>query len=185
MLTSHLAERKAHKQSSQVSRYIDQPRFRQKLGSRRCLKAESFEASLFVADPTKSVACVRDWRDFSLGHYRLNNEGRKWRALAEKRRQLAEWLATFANKDGSSIFVGIERMEDKFECSRATIFRLLDDLRELHALAPKSGLTSRLGTAVRSLTLEAFEKRYLDEMEKEFASFEESQIQVQGVSGSQ
>ena len=140
-----------------------------------------------MADPTKSVACVRDWRDFSLSHYRLKNDGRKWRALAEKRRQLAEWLATFANKDGSSIFVGIERMEDKFECSRSTIFRLLDDLRELHALAPKSGLTSRLGTAVRSLTLEAFEKRYqhcIDEELADYERFKESQVWVQGVSGS-
>ena len=109
---------------------------------------------------TKSVACVRDWRDFTLDYYRLESDGRQWKSQASKRRQLAEWLATFANGDGTSIEVGIERMADKYAVDRATIFRWLDELRELHALAPKINLTSRHGTAVRSLTLEAFEARY-------------------------
>jgi hypothetical protein len=137
-----------------------------------------------MADKPKSVACVRDWRDFTLGHYRLKSDGRKWRVQASNRRQLLEWLATFANGDGSSIEVGIERMEDKFECSRATIFRLLDDLKELQALAPKCGLTSRYGTAVRSLTIEAFQERYEAMLQAEYESYKESQVQVQGVTGS-
>jgi hypothetical protein len=141
-----------------------------------------------MADPTKSVACVRDWRDFSLGYYRLPTDGRKWRAQASNRRQLLEWLATFANGDGSSIEVGIERMEEKFSVSRATIFNLLGDLTKLRALAPKSGLTSRYGTAVRSLTLEAFEARYAAYIEQELESAEralhdskESRIHNEGV----
>ena len=137
-----------------------------------------------ASEHTKSVACVRDWRDFSVGHYRLKSDGRKWRAQAEKRRQLTEWLATFANGDGSSIEVGIERMVEKFEpVDRATIFRWLDDLRELRALAPKCGLTSRYGTAVRKLTLEAFEARYKADLEEEiqrqeasYEAFKESQV---------
>jgi hypothetical protein len=141
-----------------------------------------------MADPTKSVACVRDWRDFSLDYYRLPTDGRKWRAQASNRRQLLEWLATFANGDGSSIEVGIERMEDKFSLSRATIFNLLDDLRELRALAPKSGLTSRYGCAVRSLTLEAFQARFdafmeqeATRAEREFNESKESRIRAEGV----
>jgi hypothetical protein len=140
---------------------------------------------------TKSVACVRDWRDFSVGHYRLKTDGRKWHAQADKRRQLAEWLATFADGDGSSIQVGVERMMEKFEVDRATIFRWLDDLRELRALAPKSGLTSRYGTAVRRLTLEAFEARFEADLEEEmqrqeesYRAFKASQVRVQGVAGS-
>jgi hypothetical protein len=138
-----------------------------------------------MAEHTKSVACVRDWRDFTLDYYRLPSDGRKWRAAASNRRQLLEYLATFADGDGSNVQVGVERMEDKFQpISRATIFRLLDDLRELRALAPKSGLTSRYGTAVRSLTLEAFAARYEQELERQYQRFKESQIDSQGVSDS-
>jgi hypothetical protein len=140
-----------------------------------------------ASEHTKSVACVRDWRDFGLDYYRLSSDGRQWKTQASKRRQLAEYLATFANGDGTSIEVGVERMMEKFEVDRATIFRWLDDLRDLRALAPKAGLTSRYGTAVRSLTLAAFEARHQADMDKELASYEEfkkSQTQVQGVAKS-
>jgi hypothetical protein len=109
-----------------------------------------------TAMPTKSVKCVRDWRDFTTDYYRLPTDGRQWKSQASKRRQLAEYLATFANGDGGSITLGIERMAGKFEVDRATIFRLLDELRELRALAPKCGLVSKHGCAVRALTLDAF-----------------------------
>ena len=112
-------------------------------------------------DRTKSVKCVRDWRDFTLDYYALPTDGRQWRSQASKRRQLAEYLATFADGDGTNIKIGIERMCAKFDpVDRATIFRWLDDLRELEALAPKSGLTSRHGCAVRELTLDRFVARY-------------------------
>jgi hypothetical protein len=128
-----------------------------------------------ASEHTKSVACVRDWRDFSLDYYRLESDGRKWKSQASNRRQLAEYLATFANGDGSSIEVGIERMSEKFAVDRATICRLLDELRDLHALAPKNGLTSRHGTAVRSLTLKAFEERYQNCLEASYEAFQKEQ----------
>jgi hypothetical protein len=128
-----------------------------------------------MSDKTKSVRCVRDWRDFTLDYYRLPRDGRQWRAQASKRRQLAEYLATFANGDGTRIEVGIERICDKFEpAGRSTVFRWLDDLRELRALAPKSGLTGRYGTAVRELTIDAFESRYEAYLQSEEAMQDES-----------
>src|SRR5258708_21569046 len=120
-----------------------------------------------MADPTKSVRCVRDWRDFSLDHYRLKQDGRQWKSQASNRRQLAEYLATFANGDGTGVQVGVERMSVKFACDRVTIHRWLNDLIEIRAITPKSGLTSRYGTAVRTLTIDAFVARYDAAVEKQ------------------
>ena len=137
---------------------------------------------------TKAVKCVRDWRDFSADYYRLPTDGRKWRSQAENRMRLADYLSTFANGDGTSITVGIERMCSKFwPIDRATIFRWLDDLRELHALAPKSGLTSEHGTAVRELTLDRFVARYeaaLERLERAFERYQESQVRQAEVADS-
>jgi hypothetical protein len=145
-----------------------------------------------MADPTKSVKCVRDWRDFPADYYRLPRDGRKWRVQAQNRMRLADYLSTFANGDGTSITVGIERICSKFDpIDRATIFRWLDDLRELQALAPKSGLTSRHGTAVREMTFDAFVARYETQTEAEteatlrsLEDFEKSQVRNQEVAGS-
>lgn len=133
---------------------------------------------------TKAVKCVRDWRDFSTEYYRLPTDGRKWRSQAENRMRLADYLSTFANGDGTSITVGIERICSKFDpIGRATIFRWLEDLRELHALAPKCGLVSEHGCAVRALTLDRFTARFdaymtaeAERAERSFEQYQESQI---------
>lgn len=134
-------------------------------------------------DPTKSVRCVRDWRDFSLTHYRLRRSGNQWKRHAEKLRQLAEYLATFADGDGSNIKVSIERMADKFEVDNATIYRWLDNLRELKAISVKQGLSDRYGTAVRSMTRDAFIARYEADEEAEIASYYASAIQKPATAG--
>jgi hypothetical protein len=132
---------------------------------------ESVDTTL--SDKTKSVHCVRDWRDFTLEYYRLPSDGRQWRSQASKRRQLTEYLATFASGDGTSIEVGIERICTKFEpAGRSTVFRWLDELRELRALAPKSGLTGRYGTAVRELTIEDFVARHEAYLQAELDSYD-------------
>jgi hypothetical protein len=112
-----------------------------------------------MTSSTKSVKCVRDWRDFSLDYYRLPRCGNQWRRQAEKLMHFAEYLSTFADGDGTSIEAGVDRMVAKFRVDRSTIFRWLADLRELRSLAPKSGLTGRYGTAVRMLTRDAFVAR--------------------------
>jgi hypothetical protein len=141
---------------------------------------------------TKAVKCVRDWRDFSADYYRLPTDGRKWRLQATNRMRLADYLSTFANGDGTRITVGVERVTEKLGVDRAMIFRWLDDLRELHALAPKSGLVSEHGCAVRALTLDRFVARsdaYMDAQataaERAFERYQESQVRKAGVAGSQ
>jgi hypothetical protein len=130
-------------------------------------------------DRTKSVKCVRDWRDFTDDYYKLPTDGRQWKSQASKRRQLTEYIATFADGDGSRIKVGVNRMTSKFDVERTTIFRLLDDLRALRALAPKNGLVSEHGCAVRTLTLDAFVERYNKQMETEIAALDAAFEQYQ------
>jgi len=56
-----------------------------------------------VTEHKNTMKCSQDWRDFTLDYYRLRSDGRQWRTQASKRRQLAEYLATFADGDGGSI----------------------------------------------------------------------------------
>jgi len=124
-----------------------------------------------------SVACVRDWRDFSEDYYRLPTDGRQWRSQAVLRMRLADYLSTFANGDGTSITVGVERMSDKLGRDYRTTLRLLDDLRKLKALAPKSGLTSEHGTAIREMTMEAFVARHEADLEAEYQAYQMRQTE--------
>src|ERR1700737_1192339 len=98
-----------------------------------------------------SVKCVRDLREFPPASYRLPDDGRKWKALCDERRKIANHLATYANGDGTSITAGINRWVKETGIKRRTLFRRLDDLRRLGHLRDKHGLTGESGTARRSL----------------------------------
>jgi hypothetical protein len=101
-----------------------------------------------------SVKCVRDIRDVGPQFYRLPTDGKKWLHVCRQRQQLALWLATFADGDGSRITTGTKRMENALFLSRRTLFRLLDDLRALGFLTGGK-LTGYQGTRRRELNVAA------------------------------
>jgi hypothetical protein len=108
-----------------------------------------------VPKGAKSVACVRDIRDFPWQAYVLADDGRKARAVAEQRRALAMQLATHADGDGTRISVGINRLMSNLGWSKRTLYRRLEDLRRLELVAEKDGLTKERGTALRRLNVAA------------------------------
>jgi hypothetical protein len=105
---------------------------------------------------TDSVKCVRDIREYPPSAYRLPRDGRKWQILCRNRREMAIQLSTYADGDGSRIFVGVNKLMQKLEWSRATIFNRLDDLAELGLLVTK-GRNRQRGTALRYLNIAALE----------------------------
>jgi hypothetical protein len=126
-----------------------------------------------MADKPKSVACVRDLRDAPLEEFRLPDDSqRQWKQVARNRQALANFLATYADGDGSRVSPSIATMMLHFGWSKATNCRLLKDLETL-GLQKKVGLQGKQGTARRQIQVDAFRLR-----------FSESQTQPQGVSGS-
>jgi hypothetical protein len=98
-----------------------------------------------------AVALSRDMRNIPATRYQLPNDGRKWRTLCDQRKQLADWLATFGDADGSRIFPAIETMLTAFDTwSRAKLFRRLAELRELGILKSE-GLIRERGARIRRL----------------------------------
>jgi hypothetical protein len=126
-----------------------------------------------MADKPKSVACVRDLRDAPLEEFRLPDDSqRQWKQVARNRQALANFLATYADGDGSRVYPSIATMMLHFGWSKATNCRLLKDLETL-GLQKKVGLQGKQGTARRQIQVDVFRLR-----------FSESQTQPQGVSGS-
>jgi hypothetical protein len=105
----------------------------------------------------KSLKCVQDIRDVSPEGYRLPSDGRQWSHVCRRRRELAGFLATFANPDGSSIEAGIKRMAHALGVSTRTINNLLEDLRQLGFLADGK-LTGFKGTRRRALKVAAINR---------------------------
>ena len=113
-----------------------------------------------MADKLKSVHCVRDLRDAPLDEFRLPNDSqRQWKQVARNRQALANFLATYADGDGSRIFPGEKAMTEHFGWSRATTIRFLADLRALNLLAEKTGLHGESGTAIRKMDVVGFRRQ--------------------------
>jgi hypothetical protein len=141
----------------------------------------------------KSTRCVRDLRDAPFEEFRLPDEGRQWKSNARNRQALANFLATYADGDGTRIFPSAETMTKHFGWGRATTFRLLADLRALQLLGDKTGLHGKQGTAVRKMDVVGFRKKTFTGssalVQNAFqgvagSDVKESQTQVQGVSNS-
>lgn len=94
---------------------------------------------------------MRDIRAFPWASYLLPGDGRKGRALAEQRRALALQLASYADGDGTRIRLGIQRLCTELGWTKRTLYRRMEDLRNLGLLAEKECLTQEHGTAVRKL----------------------------------
>jgi hypothetical protein len=86
----------------------------------------------------------------------LASDGRKWRKNCESRHALFNWLATFADGDGTRVFPGIPRMMKAFEWSHGKVCYLLDELKAIGCLE-NIGLSGYGGTANRVLHPEALE----------------------------
>jgi len=118
-----------------------------------------------MSKSTKSVKCVRDLRDIPLKAYRLPSDGRQWKKAAVVRQRLANFLATFADGDGTRVYPGEKKMTAFLGCHRATTFRALDDLRTLGLMKDKLGLVDRSGrpsergTALRVMDVDGFRAR--------------------------
>jgi hypothetical protein len=105
----------------------------------------------------KAAKLARDMRGIPATAYRLPNDGRKWKSLCVARKQLADWLATFGDADGSRIFPSVKTMQAAFDTwSRMTIFRRLAELRWLGFLESE-GLKGERGPRVRRLNPKAAE----------------------------
>jgi hypothetical protein len=104
------------------------------------------------------IRCALDLRDVPPSAFRMPNDGRQWRHKCELRCALLHWLATFADADGSNVEAGIKRMEARFEVSRRTIFRRLDDLIEL-GFTNREKLTGFKGTRRRTINVKAVLKK--------------------------
>jgi hypothetical protein len=132
--------------------------FAESLSNRRLI-SQPDGAFVLMADKLKSVHCVRDLRDAPLEEYTLPDDKRQWKQVARNRQALANFLATFADGDGSRIFPTVETMTKHFGWSRATTFRLLADLRALNLLSEKIGLRGESGPAIRKMDVVGFRKR--------------------------
>jgi hypothetical protein len=106
----------------------------------------------------KSLRLSRTMRDIPATAYRMPNDGRKTALLGRERKQLADFLATFADADGSRIFPSVETIATALDRSRATIFRRLDDLCALGVLG-KEGYHGEHGSRIRRLRPEQLANR--------------------------
>lgn len=87
-----------------------------------------------------ALKCVVAARCIPIEKYRLGTDGRKWKAVAARRRALFMELATYANSDGTferefesrkiNYSPSEKHLVASMGISRATIYRRLDDLHE-------------------------------------------------------
>jgi hypothetical protein len=97
-----------------------------------------------------------DLRDIPPEAYRLPSDGRQWLHLCSRRMHVADYLAQFANPDGSRITVGASRIGRKLHISRRTVQRILSDLVEL-GMMENGSLIGNFGqmTRCRNLNIQA------------------------------
>jgi hypothetical protein len=103
---------------------------------------------------------VRRLSKFTFDKYALPTDSKHEYQAEQTRRDrmtLADYLATFADADGSRIFPSVARLSRKFGWSRRKTFYVLDALRTLGLLS-SSGLSNMHGTKVRELHPEVFEQ---------------------------
>jgi hypothetical protein len=110
------------------------------------------------------IKAVIDGRKYPPHFYRLPNDTRQWSEQCFKRRALAMHLASYANPDGTSITLGVDTAMQEMGTSRATIFRWLDDLKELGVLKDEIDEDGRArigqhGTRRRRIDFSVFEKQ--------------------------
>lgn len=71
-------------------------------------------------------------------HFKLAGDSRQVRHLCQQRRAVLMELKNYSNSDGSSITVGVPSIAAALDVEQRTVFRRLDDLRELGFLVDDS-----------------------------------------------
>ncbi len=97
-----------------------------------------------------TTKCTQEIRSVPPERYRLAKDGKKWRAVCRERREVLMQLATYANGDGSSIRVSVERVANELGISRSTAFYRLADLRGLGFLLD-GDVDPKYRTIIRSI----------------------------------
>jgi hypothetical protein len=115
----------------------------------------SGQLDLGLRTPARALRLSRDLREIPLDRYKLDKDGRKWKAIARERMALAEWLATHGDADGSRIFPSVNSMIRHFGWSHGKTCYLLDDLKSL-ALLESEGYSRVRGTRRRRMNIRAF-----------------------------
>ncbi len=116
------------------------------------LAVEAFSSICRPIRTEKCVYCRHDFRDLPPEAYQITGDGRQAKHLWNERQRVADFLASFANPDGTSITVGIPRVMEKFGMSKKTVHRRLNDLKKLGMLVDGEK-TSFQGTRERALRL--------------------------------
>ena len=86
---------------------------------------------MIASSSTPKTKTARHIRDIPPSAYRLPGDGRKWRAVCERRRSLTVQLSSHADSDGSSVYVGRSRLANSLGLSIREVGYLLADLATL------------------------------------------------------
>jgi len=107
---------------------------------------------------SKSVKLSRSLATIPIDRYRMAKDARKWKAVAQNRMALAEFLGNHGDGDGTRIFPAVATMAKKFGWSESKTYYLLDDLRKLRLLedTPHYSAPKFHRTRVRQLNVAAF-----------------------------
>lgn len=95
---------------------------------------------------------MRDVSDLPPSRFALPDDGRKARCLQRERKEVAVQIAKHADADGTNSFPSVTKIAEATGDSRRTVFRLLEDLRDLGFLHDE-GIHSTRKTRIRTLDL--------------------------------
>src|ERR1035438_9205481 len=98
--------------------------------------------SLSPGDP-RPIRCLRDVVVLPPGAFALPGDGRQAKHLCHQRKDLAVVIALYANPDGSGAYPAVGTLTKATGQHRATVFRLLADLRALGFLSDGKRVGSR------------------------------------------
>jgi hypothetical protein len=99
-----------------------------------------------------AIRCAKDLASVPFQVFRLPSDGeRKWQAVCMRRRAVLQQLALAANQNGKSICLGADRIAADTGFGRATVFRILQDLRALGFLTDDGKTHPKYHTRVRAI----------------------------------
>ena len=99
-----------------------------------------------------ALRCAQDCADLPIQAFRLPDDGAtKWQSVCLKRRAVLQRLSLAANQNGRSICLSVERVSQSIGLSRATVFRILGDLRTLGLLNDEGKWHPKYHTRMRTI----------------------------------
>jgi hypothetical protein len=98
---------------------------------RSSLPVLSQESAAPARPSSAPIRCLRDVVDLPPSAFALDDDGRQARHLCDRRKALAVIMARYANADGGGAYPAAKTLAKAMGRGRATVFRLLGDLRTL------------------------------------------------------